>query len=379
MTKSLLRALCALLGALLLDACTTAALPRLSVDSAPAGLVAASSATLVPESWISAPVIGDELDSLATWPTEEGRLWVIATAKSTHRLAVYDGETGQRLRAVGGPGRAPGRFDRPNGIAVFGDHAFVSERDNRRVQVLSLPDFKPLLSFGEAELRLPYGLWLHEIGPGEVEVHVTDSFMADFAKSRLPPSSELDQRVRRYRLRFPPPDAGGPGAAPVDIPTVDYQGAYGETEGEGVLHMVESIAGDPVHERVLIADEDRRIGSTLREYSLQGHYRGHSLPTFEGDAEGVALWSCGIDAGYWVAIDQVRPTRFRLFERAGLRPAGVFSGREVANTDGLAIHAGASPGFPAGVLFAVHEDRSLAAFDLGDVARALGLDERCRQ
>ena len=40
-------------------------------------------------------------------------------------------------------------------------------------------------------------------------------------------------------------------------------------------------------------------------------------------------------------------------------------------------HAAAAPGFPHGALFTVHDDRAVAAFDLGGIARALGLGEAC--
>src|SRR5690606_22430930 len=128
----------------------------------------------------------------------------LATGKASHRLTVFDAATGEVLRTVGGRGQAPGQFLRPNGVAVFGDHAFVTERDNRRVQVLRLPDFEPAGTFGEHELRSPYGLWLHETGPGELEVFVTDSFMYGERYDVVPPAHELDQRVRRYRIAFDP-------------------------------------------------------------------------------------------------------------------------------------------------------------------------------
>ena len=370
-----LRGLSLLACALLLNACTLspARLHAPATALAPPTRAAADP-TRVTEAWISPPQADEQLDSLAVWPNEDGDLWVIATAKATHRLVVFDGQTGRRLRTVGGPGSGPGQFQRPNGIAVFGDHVYVSERDNTRVQILSLPEFEPVASFGQAELRLPYGLWVHETAPGDLEVHVTDSFMADFERGLLPPAAQLNQRVRRYRLRFPPPDSGD------KAPEVTYQGSNGETADEGVLHMVESIAGDPVHDRLLIADEDRRVGSTLRDYSLAtGRYRGHSLPMFDYEAEGVALWSCDMEAGYWVAVDQVPLTRFRLFTRAGLAPAGVFVGKRTARTDGVALHAASTPRFPFGVLYAVHDDHALAAFDLAEVAHALALDPRCLQ
>ena len=97
---------------------------------------------------------------------------------------------------------------------------------------------------------------------------------------------------------------------------------------------------------------------------------------FEGDAEGVALWACG-DDGYWLAADQVDPTRFRVFERDTLAPAGEFSGERTSMTDGVAL-AGPSARFPHGALYALHADTAVAAFDLGEVAQRLDLAPACR-
>src|SRR5690606_2383587 len=102
--------------------------------------------------------------------------------------------------------------------------------------------------------------------------------------------------------------------------------------------------------------------------------------TFAGEAEGVVLWSCGATGGYWLAVDQQQPlTRFHLFDRDDLSPAGSFHGATTSNTDGIALHAAATRRFPAGVLYAVHDDRAVVAFDLGDVVEALGLDPTCLQ
>ena len=43
----------------------------------------------------------------------------------------------------------------------------------------------------------------------------------------------------------------------------------------------------------------------------------------------------------------------------------------------MALHASGTARFPAGVLFAVHHDRAVAAFDLRDIAQALDLDPAC--
>jgi len=342
---------------------------------APANPVAPSATPevrTVLERYVSAESPQDELDSLATWTTEDGATWLIATAKSTHRLVVFDADTGKRLRDVGGEGTAAGEFNRPNGIAVYGDYVFVVERDNHRVQVLSLPDFAPVGMFGTKELRSPYGLWLTETEPGELEVYVTDSFMYGKKFDEVPPLTELDQRVRRYRVQF---DQAGRLRS-------SYAGSFGDTSQDAALRMVESIAGDPGNDRLLIADEDRRHESTLREYSFSGKYTGRSLPqdSFGAEAEGVALWSCSDGSGYWIAVDQLAPlTIFHLFDRATLEPRGSFEGETTAHTDGVALHAATTREFPNGALFAVHDDKSVTAFDLAEVARVLQLSSDCVQ
>jgi len=144
--------------------------------------------------------------------------------------------------------------------------------------------------------------------------------------------------------------------------------------------MVESIAGDRANDRLLIADEDRRHLSTLREYTFSGKYTGRSLPhdSFGAEAEGVALWTCPGGGGYWIAVDQLAPlTLFHLFDRVTLEPRGTFRGNTTAHTDGVALHAAAMPHFPGGALFAVHDDKAVAAFDLRDVAQALHLAQDC--
>jgi 3-phytase len=374
-----IRPLAGACAALLLAACATA--PR---DAAPLALPAPAPAAeappapdirTVPEAWESAKTPAEELDSLATWTTPDGDTWLIATAKSTHRLVVYDAQDGRELRTVGGKGGAPGQFDRPNGVAVFGDRLFVVERDNHRVQVLALPSFAPIGSFGADVLRSPYGIWLNETEPDEYEAYVTDSFMYGPRYDVLPQFSELDRRVHRFRVQF---DQAGRLRA-------SDNGTFGDTTPATALRIVESIAGDPAASRLMIADESRsddqgHRGSTLREYTFGGKPTGRSMPqgSFAAEAEGVALWSCPGGDGYWVAVDQLAPlTTFHLFERDTLEHVGSFQGKATAYTDGIALDATASPRFPGGALYAVDNDVAVTAFDLRDVAATLGLDPSC--
>ena len=362
------RPLAALLCGALLAACATS--PESVRTSVSPVIGQAGPSVEVAEKFVSQPSRDDELDSLATWTAEDGRVLVIATAKSSHRLVVYDGDSGERLRDVGGRGSEPGRFTRPNGVIVYADLVFVTERDAPRVQALSLPDFAPVGTFGEGELRSPYGIWLHESAPRELQVYVTDSFMYGEDYSVVPPWDELDQRVRRYQVRL---DADGG----IDA---RYAGSFGDTGEATALRMVESIWGDPAHDRLLIAEEDRRHVSTLREYTLDGRFTGNSLPddSFGGEAEGVVLWDCSHDGGYWIAVDQLSPlSLFHLYDRATLALRGSFRGGVTANTDGIAVHPSPTARFPGGVMYAVHDDRAVTAFDLREVALALGLDPAC--
>ena len=361
MSKSILAAALALTVA----GCASTSRP----PSSPAPLTAPAP-NLVAEAWVSPELPGEELDSIATWADGDGGTLLLATAKSTHRLALFDGDSGEPLRTVGGRGKAPGEFTRPNGLAVSGDVLFVVERDTPRVQLLSLPDLRPQGSFGGDELRAPYGIWLHESGPRELEAFVTDSFMYGERHDVVPPADELAQRVRRYRLRFD--DQGHLDAI--------YAGSFGETGGPARLNMVESIAGDPVHDRLLVAEEDRTSPSNLHVYDFNGEWTGRSLPdgTFGGEAEGVVLWACSGNGGYWLAVDQQAPlTWFHLFDRASLEPVGSFHGEATANTDGIALHAAATARFPGGALYAVHDDRAMSAFDLRDIVDVLDLDPGC--
>lgn len=326
-------------------------------------------AELVTEAFMSPSDRADEIDSVAAWVAPGGQTWLIATAKASHQLVVYDGENGSVLRRFGGKGDAPGQFNRPNGIAVFGDLLFVVERDNHRVQLLRLPEFAPLATFGEHELKSPYGLWLRTQDAETLTVYVTDSFMADYRTETLPPLAELDQRVKQFEL-----------AIDGDAISARLLGHFGDTSEAGALRMVESIAGDPAHDRLLIAEEDTRVGTTLRVYTLEGRYTGVNLPSerFKAQAEGVVLWQCEDGSGYWLAADQSsKNTVFHVFDRTSLDYRGSFAGHTVALTDGIFLHQARSNRFPDGALYAAHDDQGIGAFDWRDIARTLKLRERC--
>lgn len=324
----------------------------------------------VAESFLTPMTPADNIDSPASWTTPDGAHWLIATAKATDKLVVYDGQTGAHLRDVGSHGTGPGQFDRPNGIAVVDDLVLIVERDNHRVQVLQLPDFKPLGVFAAGDLRKPYGLWVNK-RRGGYDVYVTDSYDAgEDAQGNdvLPPLAELDKRVRRYAL-----DVQG---GTLDATLTD---SIGDTSAAGALRVVESIWGDPGNDRLLIAEEDETYASEVKVYTLAGRFTGTTFgrDAFKAQAEGVMLRTCG-KQGWWITTEQGKQRSvFHLFDRHTFKHVGAFQGNAVANTDGIWLDQTASTRFPHGVLYAVHDDQGVVAFDWASVARQLSLPLEC--
>jgi len=316
----------------------------------------------IAERWLTARDERDNVDSVAVWASGEGHAWLLATAKEGNALIVYDAATGARLDRIGGPGDAPGRFRRPNGIFVHGDQAFVVERDNRRVQVLSLPEFEPLATFGEQQLARPYGLWLYP-ADGILRVFVTDQY--ETLDEQVPPDAELDRRLQRFDLV--PADDGGYRVADHAV--------HGPVAGHGRLLKVESLWGDPDHGRLLVAEE-HPSALALKAFDLDGHYHSRNLAedALRHEPEGIALYACRDGGGYWIVTDQDEvDNRFLVFSRDGFEPLGAFTGRETRNTDGVWLYPHPLEGFPAGAFYAVHNDGNVAAFDVAEILDALDL------
>ena len=117
-------------------------------------------------------------------------------------------------------------------------------------------------------------------------------------------------------------------------------------------------------------------------YTLEGRFTGDTVPQrfFPNQAEGIVLYACGDSAGYWIATDQGKVVNtYHLFDRMTLRHVGSFGSPTILNTDGIAITQRAFPGFPAGALFAVHDDGGVAAISWATIADAVGARKDCVQ
>src|SRR5690606_17347306 len=127
------------LGACVLGAASLVALAACGRDGQPPQMDAVDTGprtASVAERWLTPRNESDNVDSVAVWHSRTGDHWLLATAKATDVLLVYDAVNGAPLRRVGGSGSGLGEFRRPNGVTVMQDLAFIVERDNARVQVL---------------------------------------------------------------------------------------------------------------------------------------------------------------------------------------------------------------------------------------------------
>jgi 3-phytase len=310
------------------------------------------------EAFVSPMGASDDVDSPAAWRGPDGSVILMATAKGTHRIMAYDGATGELLGRWGRQGVAPGEFRRPNGIFVHDDHVYVVERDNRRVQVLSMPDFEHVAMFGDDVLLKPYGISGFE-RDGVLNLWITDDFDVTGEGD-----ARWDRRVKHFTVSRS--DTGV---------QARLERAFGDPDGQGRLTVVESIFADARHNRLLIADEDESQ-RVIKVYDLDGNYTGEDIGrgVFQAEPEGIALWPCGEDGGYLLMADQSHEAnRFHLFDRAGLRHAGTFAGSVVANTDGVAVLAEPAGAMVDGAFYAIHADQGVVGFSWTDIVNALGL------
>lgn len=313
---------------------------------------------VIPETYESFRSPADNIDSLAVWAPGG---WVLATAKSTDSVLVLRSADGSEVKRMAGSGTGGGQLRRPNGIAVVDDLLLVVERDNHRVQVIRLPGLEPLGLVGENVLRFPYGITAFASEPGRYELFVTDSYLQP--DGSVPPDDQLGGRVKHFRVELT-----GDGLRASLVHT------FGATTGPGILHIVESIAVDPSCNRLLIADEAAGHHD-IKVYTMDGAFTGLLLGSgvFQAEPEGIALLARGT-GGYWITTDQQKTrTVFHLLDRRTLAFVGAFTGRVVANTDGIVVASAAVEGFPEGALFAVHNDASVAAFSWPAIATALAL------
>lgn len=308
----------------------------------------------------------NNVDTPAIWHGPDGQHWLLATAKETDVVLVYNATNGERLDLFGGSGTGAGELERPNSIAVIDSIAVVVERDNHRVQLFGLPSFNSLATFGEEKLIKPYGMSILKTGDQQYRLFVTDNY--ETADEQVPPDNELGHRVHEFRFE----NQNG-------VWLGHHVRAFGDTAGSGILKTVESLMADEYHNRLLIADEDS-TQKNIKVYNLEGSFTGKLMGDglFKYEPEGIALYSCGEGNGYWITADQSEGENlFYVFDRRSLDHIGTFQNPNTTNTDGITITQQSFPGFPEGGFFPIHNDGNVSAISWGAIAGALDL-EVCR-
>ena len=320
----------------------------------------------VTEVFITTPIPADNIDSPAIYHGADGTHWVIATAKSTHQLVVFDAITGAEVRRVGREGSGAGEFLRPNGIQVLDDSLLlVVERDNRRVQGFRMPGFEPIGSFGTEVLRKPYGLSAFREGE-RYRLYVTDNY--ETPEEGVPPLAELGERVKWFHVTINDGLMQG-----------QFGGSFGDTTAAGAIQVTESILADPANDRLLIAEE-LEVDSYLKVYTLDGQFTGEAVGRglFPQQAEGIALYTCGERDGYWIATDQgPEVNTFHLFDRMSLAHVASFAAARTNTTDGIVLTQRAFGPFSAGAFYMAHSDAAVSALAWADIATSTGVRQDC--
>ena len=315
---------------------------------------------IIHEKFLTKEDVATNVDSPAVWHGQDNQNWLLVTAKSIHKILIYDAQTGEKIKEFGEFGSEKLQFARPNGIAIIDNLAFIVERDNHRVQVFSLPFLKFVGFFGEKDLQKPYGITWYKIEPNKLIVYITDSYKTDKVE-------EMDKKVRQYQISIKNNKLSS-----------ELVNSFGYEKNIQTLYKVESILNDPQYNRLFIADENKKERS-IKIYTLDGKFSGECLRkvTFKGDPEGIAMYETSNDNGYLVVTDQTyTQNTFHIFDRKTLQHLVAFSGAQTSNTDGIAITTKNFGSFKKGAFYVINNDRNVAAFDWEEIEKILTLAKK---
>lgn len=307
----------------------------------------------------------DNIDSPAFWQSPDGMTnYLIATSKAKHNLFLFNAENGRFIKTIGREGVGNLEFNRPNGIWVIDNLLLVCERDNKRIQVISLPEFVSIGFIGDGILRRPYGLSVYK-QDNSYKMFVTDQYEAD-DESYLP-LNQLNERVKSFSFEITNRKLKW-----------NHIKSFGDTSGAGLLFIVESIYADPLNNNILIAEEDKNQ-NIIKVYDLNGNFKNLIVgkKQFEYQAEGIALFDCGNGEGYWFCTDQdfykTGNNTIHIYDRKSLNYITSFITGRTDNTDGIWLTQNSFGNFQKGALFCVDDDGGVGVFDLAKILETLNL------
>ena len=261
---------------------------------------------------------------------------IVVTVKDKNEIHVYNAMNGEFKKSI----KRDNAF--PNGVTTINDQfVLVTERDNKQVAVFnSSMDF--LGTFGNDELRSPYGITFYKQEEGLYKVLVTDSY--EYNNPR-------EDRILTWDFT---------------IDNESFNVSSASVLGNPTLYQVESIYADQHYQTLLVAEEMQEHHKVMALDLMTGEVKKEDLGNFKrgNDPEGIALVINKDNNGYWICTEQSKTdNRFHLYDRKTLEYMNTMYLDNVSYTDGIATAYMHGKWF----LYAVDNDARVVAFELPEI------------
>ena len=261
---------------------------------------------------------------------------IVVTVKDKNELHVYGAMNGKFKKSI----KRENAY--PNGITTINDQfVLVTERDNKQVAVFD-SSMNFLGTFGNNELRSPYGITFYKHDDKSYKVLVTDSY--EYNNPRK-------DRILSWDFTI---EDGGFSVGPASI------------LGSPTLYQVESIQADKHFRTLLVAEEMQEHHKIMALDLTSGEVLKEDLGNFNrgNDPEGIALVANPDNSGYWICTEQSKTdNRFHLYDRKTLEYKTTMYLDNVSYTDGIATAYMHGKWF----LYAVDNDARVVAFELPEI------------
>ena len=261
---------------------------------------------------------------------------IVVTVKDKNELHVYNAMNGELKKSI----KRENAF--PNGITTINDQfVLVTERDNKQVAVFN-SSMEFLGSFGNNELRSPYGITFYKQDNSSYKVLVTDSY--EYNNPR-------EDRILTWDF---------------SIENESFNVSEASVLGNPTLYQVESIQADKHYNTLLVAEEMEEHHKVMVLDLMTGEVLKEDLGDFNrgNDPEGIALVINKNHQGYWICTEQSKAdNRFHLYDRKTLENFATMYLDNVSYTDGIATAYMHGKWF----LYAVDNDARVAAFELPEI------------
>jgi 3-phytase len=261
---------------------------------------------------------------------------IVVTVKDRNELHVYNAMNGELKNSI----KRENAY--PNGITTINDQfVLVTERDNQQVAVFN-SSMEFLGSFGNNELRSPYGITFYKQDDNSYKVLVTDSY--EYNNPR-------EDRILTWDF---------------NIENESFNVSSASILGNPTLYQVESIQADKHYNTLLVAEEMKKHHKVMALDLMTGEVLKEDLGDFNrgNDPEGIALVINKNHQGYWICTEQSKTdNRFHLYDRKTLEHLATMYLDNVSYTDGIATAYMHGKWF----LYAVDNDARVAAFELPEI------------